>query len=684
MGLSIDIIGLGFWGNRPERLLEGLRTYRKRVRTVPMPSVEMRRTTRVFGARVLRSGRRLFTTQEELKHMRRPPLAVADADEDWIELLDHGGVGGGGGGGDLEYKENGWRNLDEENKNRTDEVSDIDDGEPESEIKLWESMEVDSVDRFCDSGDPATETRRWGVLYSRKRKRSVSMDSGGLEKVSSSDKKYGKKFFRKKKTITEELPSVSEKPPPNPATERTQSPVEPTLATKSKSRRKKPTTVINLPNLPLRNGVSIHRGIQKRRSSLRSRIQRNPSSFGRLKAAGGGLVQDGVPFFPIKSNPDISRSIRRANFKELKSTLVELTQDIDSASCNANILVIESDRCYRDGGAIITMEMSDSKQWFLIVKRDGLERIRIEARNVMRPCFCNRVTHAIIWAGGDESWKLEFPDRQDWFVFKELYRKCSERSVRLPASLASIIPVPRVNEVSGYADVEYSPFKMPDLYISSKGDEVSRVLETSNPVYDMNSDDDRWLNEFNVEHDSRVDEDTFEKIIDAYERGIYASPVDYSDAISAVDRCSTLASKDVLEAVHGYWMAKRKKKHSALVRVFQFYKPKRTEQLNIKAVLRKKRSFRQRGNQLGRGKQLNFLKAALHEKSAADDAQNATMKVEETERAAKRAEQAAIVKRQRAQVLMENADLLTYKATMALGIAEEARATSRSAAGGYG
>ncbi|KAI3757152.1 hypothetical protein L6452_04686 [Arctium lappa] len=635
-----------------------------------MPSVEMRRTTRVFGARVLRSGRRLFTTQEELKHMRRPPLAVADdADEDWIELLDHGG-----GGGDLEYKENGWRNSNEGNKNRTDEVSEIDDGESESGIRLGESVDDYSVDRFRDSGDH--EDGRWGVVYSRKRKRSVIMDSGSLEKVSGSDKKYGKKFFRKKKTITEELPSVSEKPPPNnaAATKRTESSVEP----KSKSRRKKPTTGINSPNLPLRNGVSIHRGIQKRRSSLRSRIQRNPSSFGRLKAAGGGLVQDGVPFFPLKSTPDNSRSIRRANFKELKSTLVELTQDIDSASCNANILAIESDRCYRDRGAVITMEMSDSKQWFLVVKRDGSERIRIEARNVMRPCFCNRVTHAIIWASGDESWRLEFPDRQDWLVFKELYRKCSERSVRVPASLASIIPVPRVNEVSGYADVEYSPFKMPDSYISSRGDEVSRVLETSNPVYDMDSDDDRWLNEFNEERDSRVDEDTFEKIIDAYERGIYASPMDYSDAISAVDRCSTLASKDVLEAVHGYWMAKRKRKHSALVRAFQFYKPKRTEQLNIKAVLRKKRSFRQRGNQLGRGKQLNFLKAALNEKSAADDALNATIKVEETERAAKRAEQAAIVKRERAQLLVENADLLTYKAMMALGIAEEARATSRS------
>ncbi|KAI3716207.1 hypothetical protein L6452_23382 [Arctium lappa] len=51
-------------------------------------------------------------------------------------------------GGDLEYKENGWRNSNEGQKNRTDEVSEIDDGEFESEIELGESMVVD----FSETG----------------------------------------------------------------------------------------------------------------------------------------------------------------------------------------------------------------------------------------------------------------------------------------------------------------------------------------------------------------------------------------------------------------------------------------------------------------------------------------------------------------------------------------------------
>lgn len=53
--------------------------------------------------------------------------------------------------------------------------------------------------------------------------------------------------------------------------------------------------------------------------------------------------------------------------------------------------------------------------------------------------------------------------------------------------------------------------------------------------------------------------------------------------------------------------------------------------------------------------------------------QNANPKVEEAKAAASRSLQMAIVKRQRAQLLMQNADLLTYKATMAIRIAEIAK-----------
>lgn len=53
--------------------------------------------------------------------------------------------------------------------------------------------------------------------------------------------------------------------------------------------------------------------------------------------------------------------------------------------------------------------------------------------------------------------------------------------------------------------------------------------------------------------------------------------------------------------------------------------------------------------------------------------QNALRKVEAAKTAAKRSVESAILKRRRAQILMENADLAIYKAMVALRIAEGAQ-----------
>ena len=54
------------------------------------------------------------------------------------------------------------------------------------------------------------------------------------------------------------------------------------------------------------------------------------------------------------------------------------------------------------------------------------------------------------------------------------------------------------------------------------------------------------------------------------------------------------------------------------------------------------------------------------------------VKIEETRVSATRSVESAILIRQRAQLLMQNADMATYKAMMALRIAEAARFTESS------
>ncbi|MCD7466582.1 hypothetical protein HAX54_003417 [Datura stramonium] len=419
--------------------------------------------------------------------------------------------------------------------------------------------------------------------------------------------------------------------------------------------------------------------IQKRRSSMRSMRGRH-SSFG-TQNANGVLTSDRLRFrrdglrFSSRTSKYELRSSRQKtsapSIKELKSALVGLTQDIDATSCSANILVIEPDKCYRKKGAVIAMELSAAKQWILVVKIGGVKRFNLIPEKVMRPCSSNRVTHDIIWVG-DSGWKLEFPDRQDWLIFKELYKECSDRNVQPPA--VSIIPVPGVREVSGYAESNPPEFSRPVSYITVKDDELARALARSTANYDMDCDDEEWLRNFNDQpslENVHLSAESFELLIDTFEKGFYCNPDDYSDEKAAIISCPNKEKKEIVEAVYSYWFKKRKQTRSSLIKIFQCYQPRRT-QVIPKSIFRKKRSFKRQGSQAGRGKQRPFLQAIAAEKDALQQ-QNAILKVKEAKAAANKSEELAVRMRQKAQQLMENADLATYKAMMALKIAEAAK-----------
>ncbi|KAL3520862.1 hypothetical protein ACH5RR_019011 [Cinchona calisaya] len=425
-------------------------------------------------------------------------------------------------------------------------------------------------------------------------------------------------------------------------------------------------------NLQVRNGRNIQSG------SLRSKRGRRPSSFGARKANGAltsnlfNFRHNSHQLSPMAHRRELRSSAHRhpaTNIKQVKSALAGLKQDVDPTNCFANILVTDSDKCFREEGAIVTLEVSTEKQWHLAIKRNGIERYSIITQNVMRACSCNRFTHAIMW-GTESQWKLEFNDRRDWLNFKELYKKCSDRNAQVPVE--SVIPVPGVHEVSDYVNSN-SSFVRPASYISVKDDELSRALAKRTAIYDMDSNDEEWLNKFNSEFCSEnefhglLSEDNFELVIDAFERGFHCNPDDFSDETTIPKICLNLERR-VLEAVYSFWVNKRKQRRSALIRIFQLYQPRRT-QLIPNSVLRKKRSFKRQKSQTGRGKHRSFLKV----EQDVQEQQNGVLKVEEAKAAANRSEGLAVLKRQRAQQLMENADLATYKATMALKIAELAQ-----------
>ncbi|KAF5729424.1 Enhancer of polycomb-like transcription factor protein putative isoform 1 [Tripterygium wilfordii] len=433
-------------------------------------------------------------------------------------------------------------------------------------------------------------------------------------------------------------------------------------------------------NTQTRNGIN-SRSIQKRRSSSTRRKARNLSPV-IMHKANGALVSDlicsrknGIPFSSVVSKNKIRSSIRREstpNLRQLRTTVVGLPVNAGLSTCSANLLIIESDRCYREAGATVILEISDSREWSLAIKIGGSTKFTHKAEKVMRPCSCNRFTNAIIWSG-DDNWKLEFPDRQEWFIFKDLYKYCSDRNVAI--SVVKAIPVPGVHEVSGYETSNEAPFRRPVSYISIKDSEIARAMAKRSANYDMDSEDEEWLREFNNESakdevNEQVSEDKFELMVDTFEKACYHSPVGLIDDKAYIDLCLDLGAKEVVESVYNYWMKKRKQKRSALLRVFQVHQVKKGSPVP-KPPLRKKRSFKRQASQLGKAKQPISLQAIA--KRDALEEKNAMLKVKEAKITANRSMGSAVRKRKRAQLYMENADLAIYRAVTAFRIAETAK-----------
>ncbi|CAA7410830.1 unnamed protein product [Spirodela intermedia] len=360
---------------------------------------------------------------------------------------------------------------------------------------------------------------------------------------------------------------------------------------------------------------------------------------------------------------DAKNSIKR--MKEPKTAFAEAKQNVDGLSCSTNILVIEADRCWREDGAKVVLELSSSSEWCIVVKLGDSTRFMHKAQE-MKPSSSNRFTHATIWTG-ENGWKLEFYDKNDWNVFKELHKECIERNLQgIPTR---IVPVPGVREVPGYEESCPSHFARPDSYIHVENDEVDRVLMSESASYDMDSGDEEWLERLNtslscgdVDRSSLISKDDFEKIISAFEKAAYSHPDDVSDQGAAAALCSQFGNLRTVGDVYDYWMKKRRQKHSALIRVFQG-QPPRKRQPTQKPLLRKKRSFKRQGSHAGRGNLDIFFEAAAK--------QEAVQRFQAAEAATGRYVDAAVRLRSRAQELMMNADLAIYKAAMALRIAEE-------------
>lgn len=316
------------------------------------------------------------------------------------------------------------------------------------------------------------------------------------------------------------------------------------------------------------------------------------------------------------------------------------------------------------------LELSNSNGWCVAVKLHGVTRVSLKPSE-QRFYVVNRHTHAYVWAVED-GWKLEFPDKWDWLLFKELHIEGRERN-----SQGKIIPIPGVHEVSdGMGGTVADPFSRPVTdYIRTADDEVARALSRDS-AYDMDSEDEEWL--IQLKHGpsdrrrtrlNQISYEDFEKLITLFEKDAYNNPEEANDVDQLLSRHPALGKGDNVLAIYGYWTNKRDKKGTPLLRIFQGAPAVRRGRPSQKSSVKKKRSVkRPQRSQPGRGKPGFFLQGGEGE---------ALQRVVEADRAAKQAVDKAVQLRSRAQALMERANLAAYKSVMAVRIADAASVSDR-------
>ncbi|KAJ3701848.1 hypothetical protein LUZ61_005553 [Rhynchospora tenuis] len=96
--------------------------------------------------------------------------------------------------------------------------------------------------------------------------------------------------------------------------------------------------------------------------------------------------------------------------------------------------------------------------------------------------------------------------------------------------------------------------------------EVERALEPAHVLYDMDSVDEEWFNNYN---DSALSEDKFEWLLDSFEKLAHIKKSDELTAVELEEITSKLEHRDFIKDVYEYWCHKRQRTGLPLIRQFQ-------------------------------------------------------------------------------------------------------------------
>ncbi|XP_062192320.1 uncharacterized protein LOC133895542 [Phragmites australis] len=244
----------------------------------------------------------------------------------------------------------------------------------------------------------------------------------------------------------------------------------------------------------------------------------------------------------------------------------------ESLTCVANVLVTVGDRGWREYDTQITLDSDEQSERRICVKLAEGTKYAHKVCQVLQPGATNRYTHAMIWKGGAE-WCLEFPDRSQWLIFKQMHDECYSHNIR--AASVKNIPIPGVCLVEAHDDYDAASFVRSQDYLGHIGTDVEMALDESRVIYDMDSDDEAWISNWrkSLVGESitacELTEDLFERVMDKLEKFSYS----HNCNDLTIDQMKELdidnVSLDIIQGIHAYWQDKRQKKGMPLIRHFQ-------------------------------------------------------------------------------------------------------------------
>ncbi|KAL0330296.1 UNVERIFIED_CONTAM: hypothetical protein Sradi_5016300 [Sesamum radiatum] len=189
-----------------------------------------------------------------------------------------------------------------------------------------------------------------------------------------------------------------------------------------------------------------------------------------------------------------------------------------------------------------------------------------------QPGSTNRYSHAMMWKGGKD-WVLEFPDRNQWILFKEMHEECYNRNIR--AASVKNIPIPGVRLVEENDDygAEVPFVRNPARYIRQVQTDVEMAMDPSRILYDMDSDDEQWLmlkkNCTEKHKYEKISEEVLEKAIDIFEKVSYAKLRDNFTDAEIEEFLIGIGSAEAAKVIYEHWRQKRKKFGMPLIRHLQ-------------------------------------------------------------------------------------------------------------------